>query len=138
MKIFIAAPYTYNFDTISVNKLRELVKTIGHEPLVPHDFATDDPAKIKEEIAFDLSLVDDSDAIIADTTIPSHGVGMEIMYAKQKGKKVIIIHKNGNKDGRTEGTSVRISHMVVYHADEIIYYDDIEELEDKLKAILTK
>ncbi len=28
MKIFIAAPYIYNYDTVSVNKLRELVKTI--------------------------------------------------------------------------------------------------------------
>ncbi len=126
MKIFIAAPYTYNFDTISVNKLRELVKVMGHEPLVPHDFATDDPAKIKEEIAFDLSLVDDSEAIIADTTIPSHGVGMEIMYAHQKGKKVILIHKNGN----------RLSHMAIYHANEIIRYDSLEDLEEKLHKLL--
>ena len=126
MKIFIAAPYTYNFDTISVNKLRELVKTIGHDPLVPHDFVTDDPVKIKEEIEFDLSLVDESDAIVADTTIPSHGVGMEIMYAKQKGKKVILIHKNGN----------RLSHMAIYHADKIIHYDSLEELEEKLNSAL--
>jgi len=125
LKIFIAAPYTYNYDTMFVNKLREMVRKTGHEPLVPHDFATDDPERIKEEIEFDFSLVDESDAIIADTTIPSHGVGMEILYAHQKGKKVILIHKNGN----------RLSHMALFHADQIIHYDSLEELEKKLKGL---
>ena len=126
MKIFIAAPYTSNYDSISVNSLRAMIKRLGHEPVVPHDFVTDDPAKIKKEIQFDLNLVDESDAVLAETTIPSHGVGMEIMYARQKGKKVILAHRNGH----------RLSHMAIFHADEIIRYDTLEEMEEKLMARL--
>jgi|SRR3989338_3326022 len=127
MKIFIAAPYTLNFDGISLNRLRELVKKLGHEAVVPHDFATDDPTKIKDEIQFDLDLLAGSDAILAETTAPSHGVGMEIMYARQLGKKVVLVHKNGN----------RLSHMVVFHADDIIHYNNIDELEEKLSDKFT-
>ena len=125
MKIFIAAPYTLNFDGVSLNKLRDLVNKMGHEPVVPHDFATDDVSKISEEIQFDFDLLAGSDIILAETTVPSHGVGMEIMYARQLGKRVVLAHRNGN----------RLSHMAVFHADTIIHYDNIDELEEKLKHL---
>jgi 2'-deoxynucleoside 5'-phosphate N-hydrolase len=126
MKIFVAAPYTANYDIDYLNELRNLVKNLGHEPIVPHDFATDDESKWEEEIKMDLEMVDNCDALLAETTIPSHGVGMEIYRAHQKNKKVVLAHKNGNK----------ISAMIAVHADEIIHYDTVGELEEKLRNVL--
>ncbi len=121
-KIFIAAPYTENFENGFLLKVESVLKKLNHEPIVPHKYATNAIEKAKDEIAFDFHLLDSSDIILAEVTKPSHGVGMEILYAHQKGKRVILMKKNGS----------RLSHMALVHAHEIIEYEDQQDLEKKL------
>ena len=61
-----------------------------------------------------------SDAIVADVTDPSIGVGMEIMAAYKAGKRIILLAKKGKV------TSGMLAHMdrrefVEYEAEEDVY-----------------
>ena len=84
------------------------------------------------EIIFnrDLKMLDKSDFIVADVNEPSHGVGMEIMYAYEHNMPVICLLDKRNKP---------LSRLVegspnVY----LIEYENKSELEEKLKRIKLK
>ncbi len=124
MKVFVAAPLTENLDNGFLEWIESLLKEAGLHPLIPHHYA----GKLKsldDEIKFDFSLVDSSDILLAEVTKPSHGVGMEILYAHQKGKKIIFMKRSG----------VRLSGMVHVHG-KTIEYDTLEDLKEKLMVEL--
>jgi hypothetical protein len=73
--------------------------------------------------------VERSDAIVADVTDPSIGVGMEIMAAHMTGKKVIVVGKKGKV------TSGMLRHM---EPKETIEYEEESEIYDKLCDVLGK
>ena len=71
----------------------------------------------------DISALEKSDILIADVSKPSHGVGMEIMYAYMRGKKIIATYKRES----------RISSMIRGMPNiTLIAYDALDELEEKL------
>jgi nucleoside 2-deoxyribosyltransferase len=43
----------------------------------------------------DIKWVDECDAVVAEVSTPSHGVGYEIAYALGQGKPVLCCHKQG-------------------------------------------
>ena len=45
----------------------------------------------------DITWVRESDVLIAETSVPSHGVGYEIGFALSLGKPVLALHQNGYK-----------------------------------------
>lgn len=75
----------------------------------------------------DLEMLEESDFIVADVNEPSHGVGMEIMYAFEHRMPVICVLKKENRP---------FSRMVdgsphVY----LIEYENKEDLKTKLERI---
>ncbi len=126
-KVFVAAPYTENMENDFLAKAEAVLKNLNFDPIIPHKYATDRPEIANEEIAFNFKLLDSADIVVAEVTKPSHGVGMEILYAHQKGKKIIFLKKNGSK----------LSHMALVHAHEIIEYNNHDELESKLLKALS-
>jgi nucleoside 2-deoxyribosyltransferase len=77
----------------------------------------------------DKSGVERSDAIVADVTEPSIGVGMEIMVAHETGKKVILVAKKGKL------ISGMLRHM---EPKAYIEYEAESEIYDKLCDVLRK
>ncbi len=75
----------------------------------------------------DKSGVEKSDAIVADVTDPSIGVGMEIMAAYKAGKRVIIVAKKGRL------TSKMLEHM---DGKETVEYLEEPEIYEGLVRIL--
>jgi len=67
------------------------------------------------------------DALVADVTEPSVGVGMEIMAAYKSKKRVILVLKEGNV------TSRMLQHM---DGKETIEYREDSEVYEKLKSLL--
>jgi len=67
------------------------------------------------------------DALVADVTEPSVGVGMEIMAAYKSKKRIILVLKEGNV------TSRMLQHM---DGKETIEYRDDSEVYEKLKSLL--
>ncbi|MEL7591327.1 MAG: nucleoside 2-deoxyribosyltransferase [Anaerolineaceae bacterium] len=53
-----------------------------------------DPVEIFER---DMAWIRDCDAVVAEVSSPSHGVGYEIAYALLLGKPVLCCHKNGKR-----------------------------------------
>lgn len=45
----------------------------------------------------DVTWIQNCDALIAEVSVPSHGVGYEIGYALSAGKRVLCIHQAGRK-----------------------------------------
>ncbi|MBN2501099.1 MAG: nucleoside 2-deoxyribosyltransferase [Anaerolineales bacterium] len=43
----------------------------------------------------DVAWIDDSDALVAEVSTPSHGAGYEIAHALRKGKPVLCVHRAG-------------------------------------------
>jgi hypothetical protein len=67
------------------------------------------------------------DAIVADVSEPSIGVGMEIMAAYKEGKRIILVVKEGKV------TSRMLQHM---DRKETIEFQDDTEVYAKLKTLL--
>jgi len=67
------------------------------------------------------------DAIVADVSEPSIGVGMEIMAAYKAGKRIILVVKEGNVMSRM------LQHM---DGKEIIEFQNDPEVYEKLKTLL--
>lgn len=79
----------------------------------------------------DLAWIDDSDALIAEVSTPSHGVGYEIGYALNQKKPVLCIYRRG----------VRVSKMLTGNTMaglRILDYGDVDQaiqlVRDFLKA----
>jgi nucleoside 2-deoxyribosyltransferase len=62
------------------------------------------------------------DAILAEASVKSRGVYLEVGYAKALGKKIIIVHQKGTEANLLEAM-----------ADMKIEYDTFEDLKKKLK-----
>lgn len=68
-----------------------------------------------------------SDAILADVSEPSTGVGMEIMAAFKANKKVIIVAKKGSNVSRM---------LLQMERKEMVEFEDDKELYTKLVELL--
>src|SRR3989338_6569458 len=120
MKVFVSSPLTENLDNNFLSQMENLIKEFGMEPVVPHHYKGKS-ATLEDEIKNNFALLDGSDMVIAEVTKPSHGVGMEILYAHQKKKGILFIKKNG----------ARLSGMVAVHG-KTIEYETFEDLREKL------
>ena len=77
-------------------KLADLVRTAGLDPIVPH-LETDPeraahltPTQVWEA---DRAKIDRSDVVLAHVGLPSSGVGAELAYACAGGKQIIALHR---------------------------------------------
>ncbi len=125
-KIFIAAPYTHNLDTDLLNTLEKILKKMKFEVIIPHRYVIDVGDRVKKAIEDNYKRLADSDIVLADVSEPSHGVGMEIMYAYQCRKEMIFIKKRGSK----------ASKMVLIYTNRVVEYEDNADLAEKLAIIL--
>lgn len=76
----------------------------------------------------DIAMINDSDIVIADVTVPSLGVGYEIAYAEKINKKIYCLyHQVEDK---------MVSAMIAGNPNcEIFIYKDKEEIRDIVKNI---
>jgi len=81
----------------------------------------------REVFLRDIKSIEKSDVIIADVSEPSHGVGMELMYAFLKGKEIIVTVKAGSK----------VSYMILGMPNvKVIWYNSFDDLKVKLRKVL--
>lgn len=83
---------------------------------------TESGMKEQEIFERDIGLIEESDILLADVTVPSIGVGYELCHAIHKGIPVICMHKKG----------ANLSSMVlgnIYDKIIIVEYSDFSELE---------
>lgn len=78
----------------------------------------------------DMEWLKESDIIVAEVTTHSTGVGYEIGYADSLGKKIVCLHRDGDK---------KVSAMVSGNKNiDLCEYKNIEDVENILKNIFEK
>lgn len=103
MNIYFACSITGGRDFESVYQaLVAVLVQDGHQVPTAHLAETSAVAKEavlgpQEVYARDLDWIRTSDVLIAEVSIPSHGVGYEIGVALAAGKPVLAIHAHGRK-----------------------------------------
>jgi len=75
--------------------------------------------------ARDVDWIQASDILIAEVSVPSHGVGYEIGYALNLGKPVLCLHKAGRA----------VSKMITGNPDSLLSVKSYEDIEQALKEI---
>ncbi len=103
-----------------------LTEHVGDMGLTPiGEDGLSDEAIYKRDVAW----LAEADAVVAEVTVPSHGVGYEIGRAEALGKPVLCLHRMGV--GR------RISAMLAGNsALRCEAYEDVEELKPILEQFL--
>jgi len=113
------------------NLMAKAIRDSGHEVTSPWVLGPLERSQPGDLNIFerDTGGVERSDAIVADVTEPSIGVGMEIMAAHKAGKMVVVVGKKG------EVTSGMLRHM---EPKETVEYEDESEVYDRLFRVLRK
>ena len=76
------------------------MQAIGHEvptALLASERVIDLEIVVEPEEVYtrDVAWIDNSDALVAEVSTPSHGVGYEIAHALRQGKPVLCVHRAG-------------------------------------------
>lgn len=78
----------------------------------------------------DMEWLKESDVVVAEVTTHSTGVGYEIGYADSLNKKIVCLHRDGDK---------KVSAMVSGNKNIDLYkYKNIDEVQDIMKNIFQK
>lgn len=129
MKVYLSVPMIANRALERAESMARAIRDSGHELTSPWvlgeiESLSDSVLNIFER---DRRGAETSDAIVADVTDPSIGVGMEIMTAHSAGRRVIVVAKHGNV------TSRMLMHMP---KKETIEYKEEGEIYDALRRVL--
>ena len=126
MKVYLAVPLQTNRNKSLSLTLYKIITKLGFE--IVSDWVTwDDPNPNLEAHGIyqrDFNAIQNSDILVAEISLPSMGVGMEIMYAHTLGKPVVCISSDD-----------KISNMVKGLPNVIlIHYSDMSQLEKELRS----
>lgn len=100
MRVYLCAAMTSLHRNVpDIEALLAAVEAAGHEVPTRH-VAAPDARELDRELtdqdltARDLGWLAGSDAVIAEVTTPSHGVGVEVAHAVMLGKPVLLLHRH--------------------------------------------
>ncbi len=85
MKIYISHSGNYDYISRLYEPLRKSNLFVEHEIFLPHD-NRNKTVKTK-------TIIEESDLIIAETSYPSTGQGIELGWANSHNKKILLVHK---------------------------------------------
>jgi nucleoside 2-deoxyribosyltransferase len=135
MKIYFSGAISGGRDHAAIyQRMVTRMQAQGHEVLSAH---VADPAVLKHEqdisprVVFDrdVAWIDECDAVVAEVSTPSTGVGYEYGYALQIGKPVLCVYRAG----------MRMSKMITGNPAPnltVATYVDEDELDAKVDAYL--
>ena len=97
MKVYLSVPIIANRNLDRARFLAKLLESMGHSVQSKWVVSCDPGFTITPNAVFkrDTEGVKDSDILVADISMPSHGVGMEIMLAHLNGKAIICLFERG-------------------------------------------
>jgi nucleoside 2-deoxyribosyltransferase len=129
MRIYLAVPLAYSRDQSLAGAIADAIEELGHQ--VTSKWVLDrDPRwglSVEQIAKRDFEALEASDAIVAEISTPSHGVGMELEFAVMKGKKVICLRR---PDSRVSGLIAGTPSI------SVVTYLDREDAVRQVKGIL--
>jgi 2'-deoxynucleoside 5'-phosphate N-hydrolase len=130
----LSVPIIANRDLCMAMFIANIIKDLGHELVSSWVVSADPgftltPTKVLDR---DINGVKDSDVIVAETSVPSHGVGMEIMLAHLKKKTIVCLYRKGTPISRMI-LGIPGAYLIEYTRDQ----DLLESLKETLMRINT-
>lgn len=129
MKVYLSVPMIANRRLERARVIAKAIRDSGHEvtsPWVLGSVEGHDP-NVLNIFERDMLGAERCDAIVADVSQPSIGVGMEIMAAYKAGKFVVLVAMRGST----------ISRMLLHmKGKELVEFDDDKELYSNLVKTL--
>ena len=126
MLVYVALPMVHREDFSFNERYVKLIEELGLE-VISKWVTSMDTITPREVFLRDIKSIEKSDVIIADVSEPSHGVGMELMYAFLKGKGIIVTVRAGSK----------VSYMILGMPNvKVIWYNSFDDLKVKLRKVL--
>ena len=127
MKAYISISFSKRKErNEELNSIGKVLSTYKIKPFVFVDNFNFTSEQEKEMMHEAMKAIDDCDLLIAETSDKAIGIGVEVGYAKAKGKPVIYL-RNNNTDHSTTVSGI---------SDFTISYNDINDIEEKLHAVL--
>lgn len=111
-----------------INAIRETLLSFKIEPFVFVDEFVFTAKDEKEMMQQAISLIDSCDLLIAETSDKAIGIGIEVGYAKAKGKTIIYL-RNRRAEHSTTVSGI---------SDFQVVYNDVVELKTLLKEVVIK
>jgi cysteine synthase len=102
LRIYLSVPMIANRNSAIASTMAKAIADSGNEvssPWVLGPIETLHPGAVNI-FERDMRGAEESDAIVADVSSPSIGVGMELMAAYKAGRKVIVVAKEGSTVSR--------------------------------------
>jgi len=125
LKVYLSVPMILNRRLGRANLIAKAIRDSGHEVvsdwvLGPLERQSPSELNVFER---DMKGAERSDALVADVSEPSLGVGMEIMAAYKAGRKIILVSNKG-----------RVVSRMLLHMDGALWveYEGEDELYGKL------
>jgi len=130
LKVYLSVPIIANRSLDRARLIAEVIVSAGHEVTSPWvlDAPEADRPSVSDVFQRDTHGAESSDAIVADVTEPSIGVGMEIMAAHKAGKRVILVMRKGRAASRM------LMHM---QPKDVVEYHDDPSLITNLSSVLS-
>ena len=97
MRVYLSVPMVANRSLDRANIIAEAIMDSGHEVISPWVLGSLDSQGTSDVNVFerDRNGAESCDAIVADITEPSIGVGMELMAAHKAGKRIVLLARRG-------------------------------------------
>ena len=117
------------------NFIRKVIESLGEMFNINFFYSFASESKGDNVFVFDQSQILKSDALIAFIDCPSTELGMEIMMAYEKGKRIVFVANQKSK------FSKMVLHFAQTYQLPIIYYEDdvvIPDLVNRISAVLSK
>jgi len=135
MRVYLAAAMTHTGrDLDAINALLECLQADGHE--VPTRHVADprgrdlDSSLTDGQVALrDLGWVAGCDALVAEVSTPSHGVGVEVAAALAGGKPVLLAYRRGTPVSRL---------LLGLRGVEVLEYTGAEDAREGVKEFLAR
>ena len=129
MKVYLSVPMIANRALPRAQLMAKAITDAGHtitSPWVLGPIENADPTLV-DVFQRDRKATEESDAIVADVTEPSIGVGMELMAAYKMRRKIILVAKKG-----------KVTSRMLMHMDhkETVEYEDEGEIYPALRRVL--
>jgi hypothetical protein len=130
MRVYLSVPMIANRSIARALLIADTIRQAGHEVSSPWVLGPVEPRDNSPVNVFqrDKTGAEDCDILVADVSVPSIGVGMEIMAAYKSNRRIILVQKRG----------AIVSNMLhQMDGKEVVEYDDDESLRRALHAALS-
>jgi nucleoside 2-deoxyribosyltransferase len=129
LRVYLSVPMIANRNAAIASTMAKAISDSGNEissPWVLGPIEAHNPATLNI-FERDMRGAEESDAILADVSTPSIGVGMELMAAYKAGRKVIVVAREGST----------VSRMLLHMSrKESLEFKDEEDLYARLLRLL--